>query len=99
MNKTFFIAGVQHHPGMKAVIKDLMVGKVLDLIPDAENKYDPNAIRIEHEGNMLGYVPMKISAEISGIMEVSELYCAIVELDPSAPPWEQCKVTVQVKEE
>ena len=99
MEKTFFIAGVQHHPGMREVIKDLKVGTVLDLVPDPENKYDPNAVRIEYEENMLGYVPMKISAEVSGLMEVEELYCAIEKIDPSASPWEQCEVTVQVKEE
>ncbi len=99
MKKTFFIAGVQHHPGMKEAIKNLKIGTVLDLIPDPENKFDPNAVRIEHIENMLGYVPMKISAEVSGIMEIEELSCTIIELNPTAKPWEQCKVTVGIKGE
>ncbi len=99
MNKTFFIAGVQHHPGMKEVIKDLEVGNVLDLVPDPENKFDPNAVRIEYKGNMLGFVPKKFSSEVVGILDVAKVECLIKTLDPTAKPWEQCLVTVSVVEE
>jgi len=99
MERKFFIAGVQHHPGMKEVIKDLEVDMVLDLIPDPENKFDPNAVRIEYNENMLGYVPRTFSAEVAGILESSELECVIEHLNPSAKPWEQCRVTVKAKEE
>ena len=99
MKKTFFIAGVQHHPGMKEVIKDLEVGNTLDLVKDPENKFDPNAVRIEHEGNMLGFVPMKFSSEVVGILDVAEVECMIQVLNPTAKPWEQCLVTVSVVEE
>ena len=99
MNKTFFIAGVQHHPGMKEVIKDLEVGNVLDLVPDPENKFDPNAVRIEYKGNMLGFVPKKFSSEVVGILDVAKVECLIQTLDPTAKPWEQCLVTVSVVEE
>jgi signal recognition particle subunit SEC65 len=99
MNKQFYIAGVQFHD-MKKVLNDLKIGDELDLIREPDNKYDPNAVRIEFGGVMLGYVPKKFSAEVSGALEIGvELECVIDKVNPKAKPWEQCKVTVKKIEE
>ena len=99
MEKAFYIAGVQFRPGMKEVGKSLEEGMRLDLVPDLENKFDPNAVAINYGETMLGYVPMKFSSEVASLMEVDELECTIIVLDLSAKPWEQCKVIVKTKEE
>jgi hypothetical protein len=92
--KKFFIAGVQHHE-LHEVIEDLKEDDELDLICEPDNKFDPNAIRIEFEDTMLGYVPKKFSAEVSAALEVGhDLECKITKLTPSAKPWEQCEVTI-----
>ena len=92
--KKFFIAGVQHHE-LHEVIEDLNEGDELDLICEPDNKFDPNAIRIEIEDTMLGYVPKKFSAKVSAALEVGhDLECKITKLTPSAKPWEQCEVTI-----
>ena len=92
--KKFFIAGVQHHE-LHEVIGDLKEDDELDLICEPDNKFDPNAIRIEIEDTMLGYVPKKFSAEVSAALEVGhDLECKITKLTPSAKPWEQCEVTI-----
>lgn len=100
MKKDFYIAGVQFHQ-MKDVISELDEGIELDLIPDAENEYDPNAVRIVYGETMLGHVPKIHSAEVASILEIDPtgLECIIEVLNPSAKPWEQCKVTIKQKEE
>jgi len=61
---SFYIAGVQFHE-MKMVINDLTESDHLSLVPEPDNKYDPNAVRIElvsdGPGTMLGFVPKKFS--------------------------------------
>lgn len=99
MEKTFYIAGVQFHE-LKNVIKDLKEGDDLQLVLEPQNKYDPNAVRIEYfnegEETMCGYVPKKFSAEVSGAIAIGKvLECKITQLAPSAKPWEQCQVTVK----
>lgn len=95
----FYIAGVQHH-SMYKVLKDLEVGYLLDLIREPENKFDPNAVRIEHNDTMLGYVPAKFSAGAAAILDVGgDIICEIIELNPTARPWEQCKVLLTVIDE
>jgi len=97
IERTFFIAGVKFHD-LGKVIKDLFEGVGLTLVAEPKNKFDPNAIRIEHEGTMLGYVPKKFSAEISAALEVDSIECKITKLSPSAKPWEQCEVSVRSQE-
>lgn len=92
---TFFIAGVQHH-SLHKVIGNMIEGDYLDLVSEPLNKFDPNAVRIEHDGTMLGYVPRKFSSEVSAALEnEGNLQCSITLLDPQAKPWEQCEVVIE----
>lgn len=99
--RTFYIAGVQHHQGMKEVSKDLKEGQQLTLVLEPSNKFDPNAVRVEAvkmngESAMLGYVPKLFSAEISGAFSIGKsLECVLVKYTPSAKPWEMAKVEVR----
>jgi len=106
----FYVAGVQFHQA-KNVLGELSEGIEFSLLPEPENKFDPNAIKIlydkymdgyenEPELIMLGYVPKKFSAEVSAFMEIHEnVVCELVKLNPSAKPWEQLKVNIGVAEE
>jgi len=97
--KEFYIAGVKFHK-LNTIINDLKVGDILDLSPEPTNKFDPNAVKIEYGFIMLGYVPKKFSSEISAIFEIGlNLECVIVELNPGAKSWEQCKCVIRVIEE
>lgn len=91
----FFIAGVQFHE-MKNVIDDLSEDDNLLITPEPTNKYDPNAIKIEHSGVMLGYVPKKHSSEVAAALEVGKsLECVLVKLNKSAKTWEQAEVEIR----
>ena len=94
--REFYIAGVQFHE-MKSAIRHLKQDQNLSLTLEPSNSYDPNAVRIEYNEQdqcfMLGYVPKKFSSEISAAIEVGiKVGCKIIELNPSAKPWEQCLV-------
>lgn len=103
----FYIAGVQHHH-LHKVIGDLSVGQHLSLTPEPTNKFDKTAVRIElvtdsrfpkDTTTMLGYVPGKLSAEVTAVIvrPGKTTSCKILELNPEAKPWLQCKVLVEGK--
>ena len=100
--RDFYVAGARFHE-LPKVIHDLSIGNTLKLVPEPTNPYDPNAIKIIYEtfekSAFLGYVPAKFSSEISALMEISKLECEITELNPSAKPWEMCKVAIKKKED
>lgn len=65
-----FIAGLRHH---KRAVADLLDGEddfygSCDLVPEPENEVDPNAIRIEVDGELIGYVPAKMCGKIHKLL-------------------------------
>ena len=54
--QTSFVAGFQHHDG-KRLFSKMRVGDALSLVREAHNAHDANAIRVEWQGNIIGYVP------------------------------------------
>ncbi len=99
MNRTFYIAGVQFRTGLKEVGANLSEGMELDLVPEPDNEYDPNAVAIHFSNTHLGYVPKKFSSEVTAILDIADLVCTIEKIDMSLKPWEQCKVTISIREE
>lgn len=107
----FFIAGVQHHQ-MHEVMNVLKPNIELILVPEPDNKYDPNAVKIElhiaetsgeqiiEKQTMLGYVPKKFSSEVVAKFAAGRtLQCIIVGFYPEAKSWERCYVEIrQIKE-
>ena len=102
MEKTkfeFYVAGVRHHEIYKC-LDEMKVGHYLLMEPEPLNKYDANAIRLEYAdvksgyNIMIGYVPGKISAEVTNILKPG-VYCEITELNKEAKPWKQVKVVIK----
>ena len=99
MEKSFYVAGVQHHQ-WRSVIDEMEEGQQLMLVPEPSNKFDPNAVRIVYNKVMIGYVPKKFSAEIASMIDIGEDYvCTIEKLNKQSKPWEMIKVVVEDVEE
>lgn len=52
----FHIAGFAYYDGLE-VIEELTLGKAVQLISEADNPYDPEAVAIYYEEIKIGYVP------------------------------------------
>jgi hypothetical protein len=95
--REFFIAGVQFQkPGLQSCISSMNVGDELDLYPDPDNKFDPNAVQIWYKETLLGHVKRQFSAEIAGMLNLGiPLICTVSALNHSAKSWEQCLVKIE----
>ena len=92
----FYVAGVQFHE-LSTCLKEMEVGEPLILTLEPDNRFDPNAVRIERGDTMLGYVPQRkgdLSAKVSAMMSVKNLYCEVLEVNPELKTWEQLKVRI-----
>lgn len=95
---TFFVAGFQHHDGA-LVFDQLKVGARVELVPEFDNPYDPNAIALYFQDTMIGYVPAaknSMLALLSYYGHASVFECRILQVDPEANPWEQVRVGIYV---
>lgn len=66
---TCYIAGVKFRQGADARLAAMDPGTVLTLEPEHGNKYDPNAVKIMHDGFQVGYVPAFLSAKVRRLMD------------------------------
>jgi hypothetical protein len=62
------LAGFKYYDG-KALWGQLKVGDALKLVREPHNPHDANAIRVEWEGRMLGYVPRRENAHLARQMD------------------------------
>lgn len=101
--REFYIAGVKFHQ-YKSVLNDMSEGNTLQLIPEPNNKFDPNAVQIYFDNGgkaaFLGFVPKKFSSEISALLEVGkELECTLTKFTKDAKTWEIFKVSISEVED
>jgi hypothetical protein len=62
------LAGFVYYDG-KEVWERMKRGDALALVREPSNPHDPNAVRIEWQGRMLGYVPRKDNADLARQMD------------------------------
>jgi hypothetical protein len=96
----FYVAGVQHH-GLKDVIGELYEGIELSLELEPTNQYDATAVKILFDPKdslnlvMIGYVPGKMSAEVTDFIVKAILpICEVTRLSPESKPWQQIMVKI-----
>ena len=88
------VAGFQYHQA-EAIWPLLMVGTSLGLVREPENPHDPRAVRIDWQGQKLGYMPRIDNAAASQLLDRGEsVSAAITALNVSANPWERIEFAV-----
>ena len=94
----FYIAGFQRYDGM-LVLSDIKPGALLDMVPEPDNPYDPEAVKLEFNGVKLGYM----SKEKNGLAALLAFYghddvleCRVTQVNPEADPWKQVRVSLFV---
>lgn len=93
LNRTFPIACVKFRPpSVYALLQTLEDGSVFELVPEPENKFDPNAVKIMYfdgiEDIHIGYVPKNFSAEVSAALEIEPYCCIAKNFAPGKKSWE-----------
>ncbi len=89
------VAGFQYHHG-ETLWPQLATGQLLSLIREPGNRFDQRAVRIDWQGEKLGYIPGKDNAAVSQLLDRGETMSAlIVGLKKSNNPWERIEVAVR----
>ena len=89
------IAGFQYHQG-EALWAQLAQGAHLQLTREPENKFDPRAVRVDFNGQKLGYIPRLDNAVVSQLLDRGErIQAHIADLKMSDDPWKRVGVEVR----
>jgi hypothetical protein len=73
-------------------------GDPLTLVREPANPYDPKAVRVDWQGQKLGYVPRLENTAVAQMLDRGErLTARIVRLQESADPWERMRFFVELE--
>ena len=90
------LAGFQYHEG-GTLWAQMKVGDALVLNREPQNAHDRNAVRVEWQGRMLGYVPRADNAAVARLLDRgNRLEARIMRLQESRNPWERVLFEVYV---
>lgn len=89
------IAGFQYYQG-ETLWTQLTINQPLQLVREANNKYDNRAVLVEWQGHKLGYIPKLDNAAVSQLLDRGgKLEAVIAKLQESSNPWERVQVEVR----
>jgi hypothetical protein len=90
------LAGFQYHAG-KTLWPQMQVGDALTLVREPENRYDARAVRVEWQGNKIGYVPRRENADVARMMDAGQILLArIVRLAEVRDPWSRVRFEIVI---
>lgn len=88
------LAGFQFHAGKK-LWPQMQIGDRLALIREPQNKHDPLAIRVEWQGQHIGYVPRRENGDIARLMDHGvPVFARISRLTQSRDPWARVRFEI-----
>lgn len=88
------VAGFQYHQG-EAIWPLLMLGASLSLVREPGNAHDARAVRVDWQGQKLGYVPRVDNAAASHLLDAGHvLHAEIITLRESDNPWNRVEFAI-----
>ena len=91
------LAGFRHAEAA-ALMPVLQQGDALDLVREAGNPHDPNAVRVEWRGRKLGYVPRRENAAVAwGLDRGTALRARVSRLDEHPNPARRIEFEVYIE--
>lgn len=90
---SFNIAGFTYYDGVE-VFKDLEIGLLLELHPEPDNKFNPQAIMIWYKNSHLGYIPRSENSIFYKLLRVgiTQIEVRVQRVDPQEHPENQVSV-------
>jgi len=88
------LAGFQFHAGKK-LWPQMQVGDALVLVREPENVHDPLAIRVEWQGQHIGYVPRRENSDVARLLDHGvKIFARISRLAESRDPWARVRFEI-----
>lgn len=90
------LAGFRYYAG-EARWQSMKEGQALTLVREPENIHDANAIRVEWQGEKLGYLPRRENRAVAAAMDAGDKVDArIAKLREHRDPWQRVLIDVFV---
>jgi hypothetical protein len=90
------LAGFQYHAG-KTLWPQMQVGDGLTLIREPDNPHDAKAVRVEWQGQKIGYVPRRENDDVARFMDKGQtLEARISRMAEVRDPWSRVRFEILI---
>lgn len=91
------LAGSQYYQ-LTELQRNIRVGDPLELVRDADNVHDKNAVAVHWQGQALGYLPRKENRAVAKAIDDGETVRAAVEaITTDTNPWKRLRISVFIE--
>lgn len=91
------LAGSQYYQ-LAELQRNIQVGDPLELVRDADNVHDKNAVAVRWHRQALGYLPRKENRAVAKAIDDGETVRATVEaITPDPNPWKRLRIAVFIE--
>jgi len=88
------LAGSQYYAASEMWL-EMQVGDALELIREPDNRHDRNAVRVDWNGQQLGYVPRAENRAVARALDAGEkLEARVSKLRQDPNPWQRVEFEV-----
>jgi hypothetical protein len=91
------LAGFQYYDG-KVLWDNMRVGDTLTLVRELQNPHDTNAVRVDWNGQSLGYAPRRDNRDVARQLDRgAPVQARIVNLKDARNPWQRVEFEIFVE--
>lgn len=91
------LAGAQFH-ALGQLREQIQVGDELRLVRDPQHKHDALAIRVEWQGQMLGYIPRADNPALAAVMDQGHpLTASVATVRNASNPWQRMEIHLYLR--
>lgn len=88
------LAGAQYY-AVDTLWPRMRIGDALELVREPDNRHDRNAIRVEWQGQKIGYVPRRANRAVASALDRGDrLVARISRLTEDPDPWRRIEFEV-----
>ena len=88
------LAGSQFY-AVARIWNEIRIGDRLTLTREPDNRHDPNAVRVDWNGQQLGYIPRKENRAVARALDAGErLEARVTKLRDDPDPWQRVEFEV-----
>lgn len=88
------LAGSQFY-AVARIWNEIRIGDRLTLTREPDNRHDPNAVRVDWNGQQLGYIPRKENRAVARALDEGErLEARVTKLRDDPDPWQRVEFEV-----
>ena len=94
MISLFYVAGFKYYQG-PSLVRKMREEDPVTMVMEPQNPYDPFAVRLEWNGEKIGYIPRTENGVVNSLLQQeAPLQGFIYQVNPKADPWEAVMVEV-----